>query len=58
METAARWKPWKNKRPFFHRFPQAWKTLRPKHSEFPTVPTASAAALMNIFRKAGSIIVP
>ena len=43
METAALWKgvekPNNNFPPPFHR---AWKTLRPKRSEFPTVPTASA----------------
>ena len=43
METAALWKgggkPNNRFPPPFHR---AWKTLRPKRSEFPTVPTASA----------------
>src|SRR5262249_11860173 len=34
----------KIKKPFFHRSHSAWKTLRPKHSEFPT---ASAASPLN-----------
>ena len=37
----------KIERPFFHCFQGAWKTLRRKHSEFPTVPTASAASPLN-----------
>jgi hypothetical protein len=37
----------KIKRPFSHRSPRAWKTLRKKRSEFPPVPTASATSPLN-----------
>ena len=56
VETAAPWKRWKNRRRFSPRSHRAWKTLRLKRSEFPTVPTASAAGDKNIFLKAVNIV--
>jgi hypothetical protein len=37
-------------KPFSHCSHRAWKTLRQKGSEFPTVPTASAAGFSDSFK--------
>src|SRR5262249_27220912 len=50
VETDALWKRWKNRKAktFSHRFHSAWKTLRQKRSEFPTVPTGPTTAAIHL----------
>jgi hypothetical protein len=59
VETDALWKPWKNRRAqeIFPPFPQRWKTLRKKRSEFPTVPTGPTTVAIHLQKGAAEPVV-
>jgi hypothetical protein len=42
---------------FSHRFPSAWKTLRKKRSEFPTVPTGPTTVAIHLQKGAAEPVV-